>query len=130
MLQIIGFHVKLSKSQNNAPAKITFDTIVSNYGNGWNNVSHEFVAPVAGFYWFQTTIVNEGTTQTAVALIHGSKELQRAESDAHNRHHSSTATTVTKMIKGERVFVRLLVGEAHKDTYVSPHFVGFLIQQI
>ena len=130
MSPIIGFNVKLSTDQNNAPAKINFDTIVSNYGNGWNNASHEFVAPVAGFYWFQTTIINGGTTRAAVALIHGSKELQRAESDAHNQHHSSTATAVTKMIRGEKVYVRLLSGTAHKDTYGWPHFVGFLIQQI
>ena len=36
---VVGFHVALSKRWSGS-GKIPFDRILSNYGNGWDNITH------------------------------------------------------------------------------------------
>ena len=38
---VIGFHVALSKDSSGS-GKVPFDKIISNYGHGWNNITHTF----------------------------------------------------------------------------------------
>ena len=41
---VVGFHVSLSKVFTGS-GKIPFDKILSNYGSGWNSITHVFKVP-------------------------------------------------------------------------------------
>tara|TARA_R110002012_G_scaffold321746_1_gene551170 strand:- start:39 stop:746 length:708 start_codon:yes stop_codon:yes gene_type:complete len=54
-----SFHVTMSSSQslpNNTYTKLNFDTETFDIGSNFNTTDKQFVAPVAGKYWFNTAM--------------------------------------------------------------------------
>lgn len=43
-------------TMTNSPVKVTFDTKVFDTGSNYDTTNHRFVAPIAGFYLFTTTV--------------------------------------------------------------------------
>ena len=54
---IVGFHVVLSKKFAGS-GKVPFDKILSNYGTGWNSITHTFKVPRKGLYFLILTVMN------------------------------------------------------------------------
>ena len=53
---IVGFHVALSKNWVGSE-KVPFDKILSNYGSGWNSITHTFKVPRKGLYLLILTVI-------------------------------------------------------------------------
>ena len=128
----IGFNVAPNKNQANGPATLEFGDIVSHYGNCWNSAVNAFIAPITGLYSFHLSIMNYNDKKTAfVKLMHEDKEIQVAYAHGHGDHHTSTASAVVKVNKGEHVYARLMHGTVHSSsTHHWSSFVGFLVQKM
>ena len=119
----------LSSSQA-AAGKINFNSVRASYGGGWQTSSKRFVAPCAGLYWFQLSVMNGAKGQTVYAqLMHGSSTiLQKVWVDGHGIWHLSTAVAVVRMNKGSYVWAKLNSGTAFSNSNYWTNLVGHRIQ--
>ena len=125
---IVGFHVALSKNWAGS-GKVPFDKILSNYGSGWNSITHTFKVPRKGLYFLILTVMNYRETAHSW-LMRGSTQVGHAW--AHGTHHANTATIATVLLldAGEHVYAQHGRGTIHSG---SPHHLtylaGFLIRE-
>ena len=125
---IVGFHVALSKNWAGS-GKVPFDKILSNYGNGWNSITHTFKVPRKGLYFLILTVMNY-REHAHSWLMRGSTRVGHAWADG--THHANTATIATVLLLDaeEHVYVQHGGGTIHSN---NPHhytyLAGFLIRE-
>ena len=90
---VVGFHVALSKIWS-GPGKVPFDRIISNYGNGWNRITHTFKVPTKGLYLVTLTVMSAGKEHGHVKLLKEWIVLQEAFASPGNIHNTGTTSTV------------------------------------
>ena len=122
--QSVGFHVCLTQAQTAAPAIISFDTVIGNYGNCWNTITRHFVAPKKGMYLFYLSFLNVNTVRTWVEIRRGNTRVSRCYT-YNVSHNSGSCAAVLELQKGEHVSAWLMAGQLHNDRWT--HFTGALI---
>ena len=126
---MVGFHVALSKDYSGS-GKVPFDRIISNYGNGWNNITHVFNVPTKGLYFLILTVMNSGGSNAYSWLMHGSSHVALAFASGRHTDNVGTVSTVLLLEAGEHVYAqhdggKLFSANPQHYTYVA----GFLIQK-
>ena len=122
--QSVGFNVLLTRTQTASPAVIHFNKVISNYGNGWNTITHHFVAPKKGMYFFQLSFVNVYRVTTRAEIRRGNNRVTKSYTHGDS-YNSGSCAAVLELQKGEHVSAWLTVGQLHGDSWT--HFVGVLI---
>ena len=126
---MVGFHVALSQNWAGS-GNVSFDKIISNYGNGWNNIRHVFNVPTKGLYFLILTVMNRGSSYAYSWLMRGSTHVARAWADGGHHANVATVSTVLLLDAGEQVYAQhgsgtLQSGNPHHYTYLA----GFLINK-
>ena len=127
---IVAFHVTLNHPKSNPPSVIRFNRVLYHYGNCWNPVTHVFVAPVSGQYFFTMTILNTGRNLAWASMYLDKRVLQRAYAPGDEHGNEGTASAVVKVNKGQHVYGYLDRGHLYSDGHQWSHFVGFLLQRL
>ena len=123
---VVGFHVGLSKRWSGS-GKVPFDRILSNYGNGWNRITHTFKVPTKGLYLLTLTVMSTDNKQAHVVLKRESTVVQEAYAAAGDYHNSGTTSTVLILNAGEHIYAEWRFGTLHPSIY--NHLMGILIQK-
>lgn len=76
-----AFHVRLTDAGAQIQTPHTTHTVWENQGGHWNNTSHRFIAPIAGFYWFMLS----GYTNYSTG--HGYIGIRKNGTQIHNGWH-------------------------------------------
>ena len=124
---LIGFHVALDFDQSSGD-KITFNKVLSDYGNGWNRQTYTYQVPTSGLYFIILTIMNDKTTPYA-DLMKGSTNLQTAWAHGDGRHNSCTTSTVLLLKAGEQIYAKRRQGTFNGNRGYFTYLSGFLIQK-
>ena len=124
----VGFHVAFTSRSSNAPKTIPFDKILYNSGNGWNQPTHKFVAPVRGLYSFTLTVLNERSNELFASIHVQGRHIQGAFAAGDQHGNSGTASVVVELNKNQEVSASVDIGQMHGNSWT--HFVGFLIHAI
>ena len=126
---VVGFHVALSKIWSGS-GKVQFDKIISNYGHGWNNITHVFNVPTKGLYFLILTVMNREGSSAYSWLMRGSTRVALAYAAAANPYNVGTATTVLLLDAGEHVYAqhgRGKLNSANPQHYT--YLAGFLVKK-
>ena len=125
---IVGFHVALSKNWAGS-GKVPFDKILSNYGSGWNSITHTFKVPKKGLYFLILTVMNYREVAHSW-LMHGSTRVGECWADGRHPYNVATIATVLLLDAGEHVYAQHGGGTIHSN---NPHhytyLAGFLIRE-
>ena len=124
---LVGFHVALDFDQSSGD-KITFNQVLSDYGNGWNRQTYTYHVPTSGVYFIILTIMNEMTTAN-VDLMKDSTKLQSAWAHGDGHHNSCTTSTVLLLKAGEQIYAKRWGGTFNGNTGYYTYLSGFLIQK-
>lgn len=108
---------------------IVFDHVVSNLGNGYDNGSGIFTAPVNGVYMFMVSfLVDDGYVN--IHLLKNDQEYVRGYAAKYHLEESGFVQTVLKLSLGDQVTVRMIQGNytgcLRGDYYTS--FAGLMIE--
>ena len=126
---LVGFHVSLSKNYARY-GKVQFDKIISNYGSGWNNITHVFNVPTKGLYFFILTVMNYGSSSADSSLMRGSSQVALAYADGQHSANMGTVSTVLLLDAGERIYAQRGGGTLHSDgSHHHTYLAGFLINK-
>ena len=129
MTPLIGFHVALTKAWSGS-GKVAFNRIISNYGNGWNNITHIFNVPTKGLYFLILTVMNARSASAWSWLMRGSSRVALANADGRHPYNVGTVSTVLLLDAGEHVYAQRGGGTLHSGS--SAHYTylaGFLINK-
>ena len=124
---MVGFHVALDHQQSTG-GKVAFNRILSNYGNGWNSITHTYKVPTKGLYFLTLTVMNFKNTAWAY-LKRGSRNLQVARADGGHWFNVGTTSTVLMLDEGEHIYAQYAAGTLYSDINLYTHLAGFLIQK-
>ncbi|CAC5411493.1 C1QL [Mytilus coruscus] len=133
-LHVVAFYAYLSTNRVNPSFRHTliYDVAKTNSGNGYNALTGIFTAPTAGMYFFTwVTRMYEAGHSTELMVndaVFGTSYLRIF----HDHDVSVTGTVVTKINKGDSVFVRVHssrvgVGDILSEQYGRSSFAGWLI---
>ena len=123
---VVGFHVGLSKIWSGT-GKVPFNKIISNYGNGWNRITHTFKVPTKGLYLLTLTVMSAKSNQSQVRLMRELTVLQNTYASPGDPHNNGTTSTVLILNAGEHIYAEWVFGTLHQ--YIYNHLVGVLIQE-
>lgn len=130
----IAFYAHLSKNidhlGNHQP--IVFDQVRTNQGNAYKAVDGEFVASLAGTYFFIWTISNGDHTEMQSELVVNGNVFGQIVSDAYNHHDwaVSTAFAIVSLQFDDRVWIRsgtIHSGNVNGVGFGTSSFSGFLL---
>ena len=124
----VGFHVKILTWSLGGPKIIPFNQILQNSGNGWNQSTHKFVAPVRGLYSFTLTVLNERSNELFASIHVQGRNIQGGYAAGDRHGNSGTASVVVELNKDQEVSAFLDKGHMHGNNWT--HFTGFLIQAL
>ncbi|XP_053393005.1 complement C1q-like protein 4 [Mercenaria mercenaria] len=120
-----------------ANATITFETVITNIGGGYNNITGVFVAPLSGLYMFSCSLLDavegkHGTDKLHAEIVQNDKVLARvfAHADNHNRDQGAQ-TIFVQVNQGDRIFIRSVDNDdlgLGGDLYST--FSGYLLMQL
>ena len=122
----VGFHVAITSVSLNAPKTIPFNKILQNSGNGWNQATHKFVAPVGGLYSFTLTVLNQLNNELYAFIKIQGRNIQGAYAVGGQHGNSGTASILVELNKNQEVSASIDKGQMHGNGWT--HFVGFLIR--
>ena len=130
----IAFYAHLSHNidhlGNHQP--IVFDQVRTNQGNAYKAVDGEFVATLAGTYYFIWTISNSDRTYMQSELVVNGNVYGQIISDAadHSDWAVSTAFTIVSLQVDDRVWIRsgtVHTGHVNGVGYGTSSFAGFVL---
>ena len=109
----LGFTARISSHLTglDTARSIIFDSVQSNYGNGYNNVTGQFKAPEAGIYVFFANIMSEsggGNEYIETEIVkNGGEQLAEMYSGGSALFDSTSNMAVTSLDEGDVVWVRV-----------------------
>jgi uncharacterized protein YdeI (BOF family) len=111
---------------------IIFDQVRTNQGNAYKAVDGEFVATMAGTYFFIWTISNGDHTEMQSELVVNGNVFGQIVSDAYNHNDwaVSTAFTIASLQVDDRVWIRsgtIHSGNVNGVGFGTSSFAGFLL---
>ena len=128
---VVGFHVALSKIWSGS-GKVPFDKIISNYGHGWDRITHVFNVPTKGLYFLILTVMNGKSSYAHSWLMHGSTRVAHAYADGGHSYNMGTVATVLLLDAGEHVYAHAQNNGGILHSHSPNHYTylaGFLIQK-
>ncbi|XP_063417129.1 collagen alpha-2(VIII) chain-like [Mytilus trossulus] len=109
-LPIIAFHAYLSKTETDPGHHhtIIFDSVLANSGNGYNNHTGAFTAPLGGMYVFAFTVVGYFGTRMPVQLVVNSNIVGATAGDSLSStlYPSSSTVVVIHLNQNDACFLR------------------------
>ena len=116
---------------------IQFDTVLTNIGNGFDNTTGVFTAPVSGIYMFTCSLIDHmegvhGTAKLHAEIVQNDKVLGRIFAHATDTYRDQGSQTVFAQVnQGDRIFIRSV---DNKDLGLGGElystFSGYLMTQI
>lgn len=113
-------------------AKVQFDTVVFDTGSNYDSVTNfQFVAPIAGFYWFSAAAsVTAGASNSTISLFHQGTEYIRGTETPNNT--GTTGYAVSGMVQcasGDAVSAQFFGASGQSGTtgQAVTYFQGFLL---
>ena len=136
--QPITFYAYMSSGEVN-PSKhhtLIFDVVKTNAGNGYNNLSGLFTAPVSGLYVLACSISMHGPGAYASYKIIKNAEIVGTffvDAEKESEYRSSSVTVIVSLQVGDVLFVRTSsTYTPHGDVLSNAHdwssVAGWLIQ--
>ena len=130
----IAFHVAHSVTMTFG-STIPFNTVKANIGNGWNNSTHTFTAPIKGLYYFSLSVMTGWQTARADAKIVQGSNVPLRNVVTHKGHRDghipATGSAVIILNKGEQIHAKRNRGTLYSNGNLEgTHFVGFLIMKV
>ncbi|XP_062577223.1 heavy metal-binding protein HIP-like [Saccostrea cucullata] len=129
---IISFHARMASNLQNlgSNAVVVFGKVTENSGSAYNSKTGIFTAPQDGIYSFTWTILTHRgkTFNTNIVLNDKSNTIGYNYADGKtgsNTYSSGSATTIIKMKKNDKVWIKTYAGQGeYADGYWSS-FSGF-----
>ncbi|XP_060558845.1 coadhesin-like [Ruditapes philippinarum] len=110
---------------------LVFRTTTMNIGNGYDNTTGIFTAPVSGLYSFsiQLGLVGGGSNVVNYSFVADGKEMKNGLFVDHDYTKTYSANTVTYLSKGGRFWIKTksLSGRLYQASNVWNTFSGFLL---
>ena len=125
---VIGFHVALDHQQSTG-GKVAFNRVLSNYGNGWNCVTHTYEVPTKGLYFLTLTLMNYGNYSASAYLRRGSRNLLLAFGTGGHGLNVGTQSTILMLDAGEHIDAVYRSGILYSNDNLYTYLAGFLIQK-
>ena len=127
-MPVVGFCVALDHDQSTG-GKVAFNRIFSDYGKGWNRITHTYKVPTKGLYFLTLTVMNSGHSPAGAYLRRGSKNIQLAYGSGG---HGSvgTSSVVLMLNSGEYIYAQYRNGIIHSNSNIHTFFTGFLIRAV
>lgn len=107
---------------------LVFDTVISNVGDGYNEKTGIFCAPLAGTYVFYISVNQFNNQDLGLDIV--LNDLPKVRVIAHSSAHRQTGTNMVVLIlkKGDHVWVKHSSGKGFNTENVpSTTFTGFMI---
>nr|KAG5710430.1 hypothetical protein BaRGS_022248 [Batillaria attramentaria] len=130
----VAFNVRLDSSfvgrDFNGTETLLFDAVDVNLGDGYDNLTGIFTAPVAGVYEFTFKITHTPPGALHVFLVKNGHELAEAEANGDDREYPDRAssTVVVQLKVGNKVWVRRSDGDStHIQGAFRSSFAGVLV---
>lgn len=128
----ISFSARLGKNiaDINPFDTVVFDQVIHNYNNYYNSVTGIFTAPIAGTYYFSTTIFTKRGSLVELALRVNEKTELWIHANAQTTSNTATNSIIVKLNKDNTV--RIIKNGAYgvRPYYIHnlwSTFTGFLL---
>ena len=111
-------------------SKVPYDATIINKGNGYNNSTYVFTAPVAGVYWFSYSVwCNQSSTGRSGFFKNGTG-YGRSDYPIGTRAHgggyqNDSASSAIELAANDTVDIR--VYDSSVDVFGTNYFSGYLI---
>ncbi|XP_060580550.1 complement C1q-like protein 4 [Ruditapes philippinarum] len=116
---------------------VKFDTVITNVGNGFDNTTGVFTAPLPGIYMFSCSLLDHmdgvhGNVKLHAEIVQNDKVIGRVFAHAGDNYRDQGAQTVfVRVNQGDRIFIRSV---DNKDLGIGGElystFSGFLMSQL
>ncbi|RUS82326.1 hypothetical protein EGW08_009916 [Elysia chlorotica] len=127
----LAFFVGLGKSFGPVEKNtdVPFDNIVTNIGDGFNNETGRFTAPVDGTYVFSVTVAAQARRRAAVELSLNGRMVMTVWAESLPFWGTSSGTAILNMRSGDQVWLVLLQRAAFLYGYMYSTFSGHCLYQ-
>ncbi|XP_041374695.1 complement C1q tumor necrosis factor-related protein 3-like [Gigantopelta aegis] len=125
---VVAFHAEIS-GVTNIPTHSTarFNKVDVNIGNGYNNGSGLFRAPVGGVYLFFLQVYSKPGQIVSLYLMKQGTVVNEAVAGLDG-YQSNTVAEMIHLNKGEDVWAQHFVGDTSLEGHYHVHFSGFLLK--
>lgn len=109
---VLGFSAKISSHLNGLGSRhtIVFDSVISNYGNAYDNMTGYFKAPEPGVYAFFANIMSEagdGNEYIETEIVQNGNQIAEMYSGGSTYFDSTSNMAVVSLEEGDHVWVRV-----------------------
>ncbi len=115
---------------------ILFDSVVTNYGNAYNQASGSFVAPYHGLYFFTINFMTNGNQASTLAIHLNGDRLCTAYATGGGSYNVASCSIIKELKRSDVVNVKAIypanshlhqVNNVHRNNH---GFVGFLYKSL
>ena len=113
-----------------AGATVTFDGVLTNYGEHYSASTSVFQCPYNGIYMFSVHYNSADTSSMHCEIMRDAMRLTEGWATTHTRDSSGSAQVITECLAGEDVWVRAGFDKTKMygdSTRTSSHFTGYML---
>ena len=125
---VVGFCVAIDHKQSTG-GKVAFNQILSNYGNGWDRITHTFKVPTKGLYFITLTVMGSGNSASGAFLKRGTRNIQSACA-CGGGGSLGTSSVVLMLYPGEHIYAQYWGGVIFSSENLHTFLTGFLIRKV
>lgn len=126
----MAFYAHLSSNTKvNSNQAIAYDIVKTNVGNGYNKLSGQFQATVAGLYHFTNTVMSQPQHGIHVDIVQNGVSIGKNWAD-HNGYESGSVSVIAELDVGDLVWVKDSDGRMEHLEHDYNSFSGFLISSV
>ncbi|XP_060063272.1 C1q-related factor-like [Ylistrum balloti] len=104
---VIAFSAGLTNgTELHVTTNMTYDRVFVNSGNGYNNSTGVFTAPLGGTYVFMYHALSQANQQLWLDIYHNSDYIATGYAHAKNDYASSSNSVVLTIARGDAVYIR------------------------
>lgn len=118
--------------------RIVFETVISNYGDGYQNSTGIFTVPLHGLYMFSCSVLDQmasdahGSVKLHAEIVQNNVTLARVFAHAQDNYRDQGAQTIiVEAMKGDVVWIRIA---DNNDVSVGGNlyttFSGYMLTQL
>ncbi|XP_045606540.2 complement C1q-like protein 2 isoform X1 [Procambarus clarkii] len=127
----VSFSVKMATEKLTAVARLHFQEVLTNTGGGWDTTTSEFLAPIAGGYFFTFNAVGDRTSDFTMSLTKNGVNQASAYGTMPTFEHAGNSVFL-ELKSLDKISLELQQGSIYEhpgnETYTS--FVGFLLYRL
>ena len=100
------------KTINTGQSKLPFDIVIFNNGNGYDNTTYTFTAPVTGIYFFYSQFFSNGNNNYFIDFFVNGETIHRIERSSNGTGNITTIPTsfTTHLNSGDEVYLKRYTG--------------------